>query len=82
MLAIFFCPENDVCLLQPLITSAAYIQVHFRLDFIVEANNMNLYNLTAPKIWVHVVCNIDKLRASEDKLADDKCRDWWENKNP
>ena len=28
--------------------SAAYIQVHFRLDFFMEANNMNPYQ-TAPK---------------------------------
>ena len=27
---------------------AAYIQVHFRLDFFMEANNMNL-DKTAPK---------------------------------
>ena len=32
-----FCPENVVCLL----TSAAYIQAHSRLDLIMEANTMN-----------------------------------------
>ena len=39
--------------------SAAYIQVHFRLDFFMEANNMNP-DKTAPLrsslIWVHIVC--------------------------
>ena len=41
---------------------AAYIQVHFRQDFFMEANNMNP-DQTAPKggsslIWVDIVCNI------------------------
>ena len=33
-------------------TSAAYIQVYLRLDFFMEANNMNL-DLAAPKgaVW-------------------------------
>ena len=35
ILSIYFCSEN-VCFL----TSAAYIQRHFRLDFIMEANIM------------------------------------------
>ena len=34
---IFYCPENVVCIL----TSAAYIQVHFRLDFTMDANTIN-----------------------------------------
>ena len=43
---------------------AAYIQVHFRLDFFMAANNMNT-DQTAPKsslICVHIVCNIGYLR--------------------
>ena len=38
-MSIFYYPENDesVCFL----TSAAYNQVHFSLDFILEANAMN-----------------------------------------
>ena len=32
-----FCPENVVWFFM----SAAYIQVHFRLDFFMKANNMN-----------------------------------------
>ena len=41
--------------------SAAYIQMHFRLDLIMEANTMNS-DQTTPKwsslIWVDIVCNI------------------------
>ena len=68
---------HDVCesmltLSQPIIfglenvdcsfSSAACIQVHFRLDFIIQANNMNPEQ-TAPSslIWVHIVCNICNL---------------------
>ena len=42
--AIIFCPESVVCFL-PL---AENIQVHFRLDFIMEANTMNP-DQTAPQ---------------------------------
>ena len=35
--ASIFCTENAICFF----TSAAYIQVHFRLDFIMEANTLN-----------------------------------------
>ena len=34
-----FCLENVVCLM--LVTSAAYFQVHPRLDFIMKPNTMN-----------------------------------------
>ena len=34
-----FCPETVICFF----TSAAYIQLHFRPDFIMEANTMNPY---------------------------------------
>ena len=30
-------------------TNAAYIQVNSRLDFFIEANNLNLYQTTPPK---------------------------------
>ena len=43
-----------------LFASAAYIQVHFRLDFLMEANIMNP-DQTAPKEKSdqgHIVCNI------------------------
>ena len=46
-------------------TSAAYTQVLFRLDFILEANTMNT-DQTAPHgsslTWVHIVCNNSYLR--------------------
>ena len=35
---LFSCPENVVCFF----TSAAYIQVHFRLDFFREAHNISM----------------------------------------
>ena len=38
-----FCPDNAVCLLRLL-----HIQVHLKLDFIMEANTMNP-DQTAPK---------------------------------
>ena len=43
-----------------LYTSAAITLVHFRLDFIMEANTMNP-DQTAP-FWVHIVCHIGYLR--------------------
>ena len=39
---IFFCSENVLCF-----KSAAYIQVHFSLDFIMEENTMNPDQTTA-----------------------------------
>ena len=57
---IFFL-EKDVCF----VTSAAYIQVHFRLDFIMEANTLNPVQ-TAPRsslICVHFICNIGYLKS-------------------
>ena len=43
--------------------SAAYIQVHFRLDFFMEVNNMNPDQtaLGSSLIWVHIACNIGYL---------------------
>ena len=41
-------------------TSAAYIQVHFRLDLLMEANK------GSSLIKVHIVCNIGYLRISAD----------------
>ena len=41
--------------------SAAYIQMHFRLDFITEANAMDP-DQTALLVCVHIVCNIGYLR--------------------
>ena len=52
-----------------------YIQVNFRLDFFIGANNTNS-DQTAPKgskgsnlIWVHIVCNIGYLRTKADKRS-------------
>ena len=44
--------------------SAAYIQEHFRLDFIMEVITMNP-DQSAPKgavCYVHIVCNLSYLR--------------------
>ena len=38
--------------------SATYIEVHFRLDFVIESNTMNPDPLGSSLIWVHIVCNI------------------------
>ena len=54
--------------------SAAYVQVHYKLDFSMEANTMNS-DPTTP-----FVCNICYLRTSQEHKqtggADDKSRDW------
>ena len=50
--------------------SAAYIQVHFRLDFSMESNNMDPE--WSSLIWVHIVCNIVGTRG-----ADFKSREMW-----
>ena len=59
----YFCPENVIGIIW-LLTFAPYIQTHFRLLLIMEANTMNT-NLTAPKeaglICAHIVCNIKTL---------------------
>ena len=47
--------------------SAAYIKMHFRLGFFMEAYNINPdMNLN----WVKIVCNI------RDDRADSKSHDW------
>ena len=55
--ATFFSPENVVC---------------FRLDYFMEANNMNP-DQTAPflssLIWVHVVCNLGYQRTQADERS-------------
>ena len=70
-----FCPENVVCFFP----SSAYIQVHFRPDYIMEANAMNP-DQTAPKgsslIWVHSVCIIGHLSTQAEERVDDKSSDW------
>ena len=52
--------------------SAAHIQVHFRLDFIMEANTMSP-DQTAPKgsslNWVHIVCNTYYLGTYADERS-------------
>ena len=53
-----------------LFTSAAYIQEHFRLDFIMEANNMNL-DQTAPKDIV-VCCKFQVVDRSNIKRLESK----------
>ena len=52
---LFLCPESVVCFS----TSAADIQVHFRLDCFMEALKLNP-DQTAPK--GRIVCNIGYLR--------------------
>ena len=47
-----------------LFTSAAYIQIHLKLDFIMEENTMNP-DQTAPK--VHIVCNMGYPRTEADE---------------
>ena len=42
--------------------STAYIQVHFRLDFIMKANTMNPIQTGSNLIWVYIVSNIGYLR--------------------
>ena len=47
------------------IISAAYMQVHFKLDFIMKANTIN-HDQTAPfssLICVHIVCNLGYLNS-------------------
>ena len=55
--------------------SAAYIQEHFRLDFVMEANTMNP-DQTAPRgsslNWVHIVCNIGYLNTKADQRVNNK----------
>ena len=43
-------------------TSAAYIQEHFRLDFIMEANTMIIINPDQTPPLLHIVCKIGYLR--------------------
>ena len=59
-----------------LFTSAAYIQVLLKQDFIREANNIN--HVGSGLIWVHIVYKIGYLRTKADGRADDKSRGWWE----
>ena len=53
--------------------------MHFRLDFFMEANNMNP-DQTAPNggslIWVHIICNTNYLRIYTDERAENKRHDW------
>ena len=56
-LPIFF--SLKLCLL---FTSAAYIQVYFRLDFIMDANTMNPDHTARSLIWVHIICKIGYIR--------------------
>ena len=46
---------------------AACMQVHYRLDFILEANTM-----TQVLIWVKIVCNIGYLNTKAEEMTDDK----------
>ena len=59
-----------------LFTSAAYIQIHLKLDFIMEANTMNP-DQTAPK--VHIVCNMGYPRRSRREGQTTKLT--WSNKD-
>ena len=67
------------------VSSLYYIQLHFRLVFIMKANTVNP-DQTAPSdcslgsslIWVHSVCNTGYLRTEADERANDKSHDWRE----
>ena len=52
-----------------LFISAAYIQVHLRQDFFMQANNLNS-DQTAYKIRFHIVCNILLKNISDNKSSD------------
>ena len=52
--------------------SAVYSQVHFRLDFFMEANNMNPDQTGDCSNLGPYCCKIGYLRG-----ADDKSYDWW-----
>ena len=65
------------------------IKEHFRLDFIMEANNMKpvwsgsiLFAMKATYelslIWVHIVCNKGYLSTWAEEMADNKSHDWLE----
>ena len=59
-----FIPPLFFVLKYLLYTSAAHMQVHYRLFFCIEANTMNP-DQPAPKellFLVHIICNIDCLR--------------------
>ena len=47
---------------------AGYIQMHFRLLLIIEANAMNPDPTSL--IWVHIVCNFGSQSVQADKRAD------------
>ena len=49
--------------------SAAYIQVHFRLDLFMEANEPWS---GSSLIWVHIDCNIGYIRTKTGERAADK----------
>ena len=49
--------------------SAVYIQVHFRLDFFMEASGSSL-------IWVHIAFNIGYLNEHYKADVDGKSCDW------
>ena len=59
--------------------SAPYIQVHFRLDSFMEANNMNpdQIALKSSLIWVHIVCYVAKNISRREEQT--RSRDWREN---
>ena len=56
--------------------SYAYIQVHFRHDVFIEANNMNPNQIDPFLIWGHIVCNISYQRTKADETADGKSPNW------
>ena len=51
-----FCPENVVCFIY---VPAAYIQVHFKLDFFMEANTMNIFGYLFGYFKTNIKLNIN-----------------------
>ena len=61
---LFFCWAHATGWYPNIVPSSAYIQVHFRHDFFIEANNMNPNQIDPFLIWSHVVCNITYQRTN------------------
>ena len=49
-----------------------HLQVHFKLDFFMKANNMNPDQTGSSLIWVYIVCKIGYLK--EHKLIKEQAK--------
>ena len=60
---------------------AAYIQVHFRLDFIMEASTMNPDQTKGSSlIWAILIAISAAKKHKQTRGADDKSQDWQEKR--